>query len=139
MSITQKQSRFISEYLVCGNASEAARRAGYRAKSARQMASENLSKPAILEEMRRRQNQISADFQIKREDVVRGLLEAIAMGREQQNPAVMIGGCVQLAKLCGFFEPERVGVTIGADLEQCRAKFKAMSDAELLEIIAAQE
>ena len=139
MSITQKQSRFIAEYMLCGNATEAARRAGYRAKSARQMASENLTKPAVLEEIQRRQAQISEEYEIKREDVVRELLEAIAMGREQCQPQVMISGCVQLAKLCGLFEPERVSVEVGADVERLRAKFRGMSDTELLRIVETRE
>ncbi|MFP6729148.1 MAG: terminase small subunit [Alphaproteobacteria bacterium] len=46
---TAKQQRFIDEYLVDLNATAAAIRAGYSAKTARQIASENLSKHYIQE------------------------------------------------------------------------------------------
>jgi phage terminase small subunit len=42
-----KQQRFIEQYVSLGNATQAAKMAGYKPKAARQMASENLSKPAI--------------------------------------------------------------------------------------------
>lgn len=45
--LTNKQRAFIEVYLVCWNASEAARRAGYSQKTARVIGQENLLKPAI--------------------------------------------------------------------------------------------
>lgn len=45
--LTPKQKAFADYYIECGNAAEAARRAGYKAKSARQIGTENLSKPSI--------------------------------------------------------------------------------------------
>lgn len=45
--MTPKQQRFVDEYLVDLNATQAAIRAGYSTKTARQMASENLSKPDL--------------------------------------------------------------------------------------------
>lgn len=45
--LTDKQKRFCEEYLVDLNATQAAIRAGYSEKTARQTASENLSKPDI--------------------------------------------------------------------------------------------
>ena len=47
MALTPKQQRFVEEYLVDLNATQAAIRAGYKPKTARQAGSENLSKPAI--------------------------------------------------------------------------------------------
>ena len=45
--LTPKESRFVDEYLVDLNATQAAIRAGYSERTARQIASENLSKPHI--------------------------------------------------------------------------------------------
>ncbi len=45
--ITPKQQRFVDEYLIDLNATQAAIRAGYSRNSARQMGAENLSKPSI--------------------------------------------------------------------------------------------
>lgn len=45
--MTQKQKRFIEEYLIDLNATQAAIRAGYSPETAQQIGSENLSKPVI--------------------------------------------------------------------------------------------
>ena len=55
--MTPKQKAFADEYLICGNATEAARRAGYRKSSARQIGTENLSKPSISAYIAERQAQ----------------------------------------------------------------------------------
>lgn len=47
MKLTPKQKAFADEYIICGNATEAARRAGYSKKTARQIGTENLTKPSI--------------------------------------------------------------------------------------------
>ena len=52
--LTSRQRAFISYYLECWNASEAARKAGYSEKTARFIGSENLTKPYIREEIDRR-------------------------------------------------------------------------------------
>lgn len=47
MALTDKQEMFCREYLIDLNATQAAIRAGYSAKTANRTASENLSKPDI--------------------------------------------------------------------------------------------
>lgn len=61
--LSKKQEVFISEYLKCFNGSEAARRAGYSAKSARQTASDLLATPYISEQIKTRLSEVhmSAD------------------------------------------------------------------------------
>lgn len=46
-TLTKKQQRFVDEYLIDLNATQAAIRAGYSPDTAQQMGSENLSKPVI--------------------------------------------------------------------------------------------
>lgn len=58
MDLTPKQKAFADEFLKCGNATEAAKRAGYSEQSARQMGTENLSKPYISSYIQERQKQI---------------------------------------------------------------------------------
>ena len=47
MKLTEKQKRFIDYYIETGNATEAARKAGYTAKNANRIGTENLSKLVI--------------------------------------------------------------------------------------------
>lgn len=61
--LTDKQQAFINEYLKTWNATEAARRAGYSEKTAYSIGHENLSKPDIADEIKRRieEETMSAD------------------------------------------------------------------------------
>lgn len=52
--LTAKQSRFVDEYLVDLNATQAAIRAGYSKKTSRSIGPENLSKPVIQEALQKR-------------------------------------------------------------------------------------
>ena len=56
--LTPKQKAFADYYIECGNATEAAKRAGYSEKTARYIASENLTKPVISAYIAERQKQI---------------------------------------------------------------------------------
>lgn len=58
MKLTPKQKAFADEYLICGNATEAAKKAGYSEKTARVIGQENLQKPAVLSYIAERQKQI---------------------------------------------------------------------------------
>lgn len=66
--LTALQKRFVDEYLIDLNATQAAIRAGYSEKTAYSIGSENLRKPEIAERIRRRQaaridrTQITSDF-----------------------------------------------------------------------------
>lgn len=134
--LTVRQAKFVDHYALCGNAAEAARLAGYSARSARVTGPETLSNPAVKDALAARQQVFQAELGLAKQDVVNGLLSAIQMGRDQQNPAAMIAGLVQIAKLCGFYEPEKVNLSLSAGGERLSAKFAAMSDDELLAIIA---
>lgn len=133
--LTVRQGKFVEHYALCGNAAEAARLAGYSARSARVTGPETLSNPAVKQALAARQRVFQTELEVTKEGVISGLLGAIQMGREQQNPAAIIAGLVQIAKLCGFYEPEKVNLTLSADGERLSAKFAAMSDDELLAII----
>ena len=60
VKLTLKQKKFCEEYIKSGNATEAARNAGYKAKSARAIGAENLTKPAIADYIRQRLNELDA-------------------------------------------------------------------------------
>lgn len=54
MALSALQEKFIEEYIKCRKGAEAARRAGYSERTARQIAYENLTKPDILKEIEER-------------------------------------------------------------------------------------
>lgn len=61
MKLTAKQRRFVQEYLIDLNATQAAIRAGYSKNSARQVGTENLSKPSIKQAIEEKLKQIDEE------------------------------------------------------------------------------
>lgn len=71
--MTDKQRRFVEEYLIDLNATQAAIRAGYKVDNAQQMGSENLSKPVIRDAIGRAMAERSKRTGINQDRVVREL------------------------------------------------------------------
>lgn len=71
--LSEKQKRFVQEYLVDLNATAAARRAGYSAKTAEVIGYENLRKPQIAEEIAKRQVKLQNKLEITQEKVLQEL------------------------------------------------------------------
>jgi phage terminase small subunit len=69
--LTQKQERFVEEYLIDLNATQAAIRAGYSAKRADAIGFENLRKPEIAKVIARRRAELSGALEITQERVLR--------------------------------------------------------------------
>lgn len=72
-TLTARESRFIDEFLVDLNGTQAAIRARYSKKTARFTACRLLAKPEIADEVARRRQQISAELQISANDIAREL------------------------------------------------------------------
>lgn len=71
--LTPKQRRFVEEYLIDLNGTQAAIRAGYSAKTAGQIAEQNLKKVEIAAEVSSRRAKLSDKLEITAERVVREL------------------------------------------------------------------
>lgn len=130
--LTVRQQRFVDAYVLSGNASDAAREAGYSEGSAKVTASRLLTKPNVSSALAARQAEYAAKLEVTKDDVVRGILSAIDMARKQDNPAVMIQGCCALGKMLGFFSPEVSRIEMGANSSALKARMAALSDADLL-------
>lgn len=75
--MTPKQQRFCEEYLVDLNATQAAIRAGYSAKTARRIASENLTKPDIAKRIDKLTGERSQRIGRDADDVIRRLWQIV--------------------------------------------------------------
>ena len=67
--LSEKQKRFILEYLIDYNGTQAAIRAGYNAKNARQQASDLLTKPYIQEAINKKQEKLEIKLDISAEKI----------------------------------------------------------------------
>lgn len=132
--MTAKQARFVDEYLVDANGTQAAIRAGYGAAGARVAAHRLLTNVAISSAIEARQRVDATRLSVDRNSVLTGLLEAVEMAREQRNPAGMVAGLREIGKLMGFYT-DRVKVDVGVTDQQERRRMEAMTDAELLAMV----
>lgn len=133
--LTTKQLRWIDEFLVDGNATAAAIRAGYSERSARSIAHENMTKPDVQAVLQARQAEVASELQITRQGVIQGLLEAVDMSREQRNPAAMVSALREMGKMLGFYAPETRRVEVAAGQGALQGHFSAMNDEQLLALM----
>jgi phage terminase small subunit len=70
-ALTPKQARFVQEYLVDLNATQAAIRAGYSSKTAYSIASENLRKPEIILALQEARQRLTDRLTVTPESVLR--------------------------------------------------------------------
>src|SRR5262245_25036503 len=96
-----KQQRFVQQYAYLGNAAEAARKAGYKPKAAKEMGYENLTKPhvkaAVGQELARIAMEVTPDRIRRRLDTISHNAEAAG----QFGPAVRAEEL--LGKSCGMW------------------------------------
>ncbi|PIO83555.1 terminase small subunit [Loigolactobacillus backii] len=94
MSLTEKQKAFVDAYIKSANATEAAREAGYSAKTVRSIGAENLTKPDIKKYIKQRMDEIASDRIMGATEAVE-LLSRIARGEETETVFVpLIDGSV---------------------------------------------
>ena len=135
--LTTKQLRWIDEYLVDFNGAASAVRAGYSPKTARAIACELLTKPHIQAVLQAKQGVLAEELRITRQGVIRGLLDAFEMSRDQQNPGAMVAALSTIGKMLGFYAVEVRKVELSAPQSGTYRDFASWSDAQLLEAIAA--
>jgi DNA-binding CsgD family transcriptional regulator len=78
--------------------------------------------------------EISNATQLKRADMIAGMMEAIDVARLAADPGSMIRGWSEIGKALGFYAPEKVEVTLNINQRNIQSKFEVMSDDQLLAI-----
>lgn len=93
--LTEKQKRFVAEYLVDLNATQAAIRAGYSPKTANRIGSQNLSKVDVQAEIEKRRATLRNKLEITQERVLEELA-AIAFANGTDFATITHNGLVRL-------------------------------------------
>ena len=88
--LTQKQQRFVDEYIISGNATQAAIKAGYSKRSAQQTGAENLLKPVIKAEIDRRNAEIKSAKTADMQEVME-YLASVMRGEQTESVATAKG------------------------------------------------
>lgn len=92
--LTIKQKRFVDEYIISGNATDAAIKAGYSKKTAKSIGAENLTKPDIVNALREKEREIQSKKIAKQEEVLE-YLTSILRNEQTQQTLIGVGKGVQ--------------------------------------------
>ena len=102
-NLTPKQQRFVEEYLIDLNATQAAIRAGYSEKTAKVIAAQNLSKLNVQEAIEEAQEKLSNKAQVTVEMVVQGLLNEAKDLSEGSTQSARVSAWAHLGKHLSMF------------------------------------
>ena len=112
MSLTAKQARFVEEYMVDLNATQAAIRAGYSKKGAAVRGNWLLTNSKVAAEVQKRQDDVSEKLEITQDGIAQELrMIAYAPPPETISATDKRGACAQLGKLLGLESPAKHEVT----------------------------
>ena len=134
VDISAKRRRFAEEYVLDGNATAAAIRAGYSARSAHVTACRMLKEPVVQAAVAERQALVAEELEVTRQEVMRGLLEAVEIARVQADPSAMVKAWSEIARMCGYYAPVKQRVDVSVSAQRMVDQFEVMSDAELLRL-----
>lgn len=119
-NLRPKQQRFVEEYLIDLNATQAAIRAGYSAKTAAVIGAENLIKPYIQKAIQEAQNKLTERTEITQDYVLTNIKKVIERCMQQEavqardgSPLLVEGPEGDLACL---FEFKETGALKGLEL-----------------------
>lgn len=106
VKLTNKQNRFVDEYLVDCNATQAAIRAGYSPSTAGSIGFENLKKPEIRNEIKKRLETQSELRLGEREAIIRALFSEAMNRREDATATSRVSALDKLARINGLYQAQ---------------------------------
>ena len=131
--LTDLQKRFVEEYLIDLNATQAAIRAGYSEKTAGSIGSENLKKPDVVAQIKRRQT-----AQVKRTEITQDfvLLELLKIAKADATVFATINGrgSVRLTPTDDL-APEHRAAVAGIKKGKFGTEIKAYDKVKALELL----
>ena len=103
-NLTPKQQRFVEEYLIDLNATQAAIRSGYSEKTAKSVGHENLTKPDIAKAIQEARESLSNKTQLTVDMVVNGLLKEAQDYADGSTQSARVSAWAHLGKHLGMFK-----------------------------------
>ena len=103
-NLTPKQQRFVEEYLIDLNATQAAIRSGYSERTAQEQSSRLLSNVMVQEAVQKAKNKLSERTELTVEMVVQGLLKEAQDYAEGSTQSARVSAWAHLGKHLGMFK-----------------------------------
>lgn len=128
--LTARQARFVSEYMIDLNATQAAIRAGYSAKTAKQIGQENLTKPDVAAAIAERQGKVAKKLDFTLEGQLAKLEEVRKAALEDGQYGATVSAVQAQNKMLGLDAPTKLDVNATVKTDEA-------TDAEKARMIVA--
>lgn len=135
--LTDKQKLFVKLWAQGESITSASHRAGYG--DGASLAYRMVRMPNILKLYEEEKAAYEASVGMTRKRVMEGFLEGIEMAKLMAEPASMISGWREVAKMCGYYEPIKVKLDPSSPGSQILQRLERLSDEELLKLIYAKQ
>lgn len=132
--LTEKQKAFVKAWANGDSLTNAAHRAGY---ADDKLVYRLARMPNILALKAQYEAKYEEEAQMTRKKVMDGFLEAIDMAKLMAEPATMVSGWREIAKMCGYMAPVEHKMKVDVTGNIVLDRMNSMSDAELLKVITA--
>jgi len=127
--LTDKQRKFVDEYLIDQNATQAAIRAGYSEKTARAIGHENLTKPDISHAIHDRLREHRERCEVTIDSLTEELSESRDLALKTSQASAAVSATLGKAKLHGLLiEKQEQKITADLGLRLSRAKKRLARD-----------
>jgi len=137
LNLSPKQERFATAYAQHHNASLASREASYSPGCASVTGARLLGNDRVLSRIQALEAAAADALGVTRQRFLKELEGAAALAKAQGDAAAMVAAWREIGKACGFYQAERVKVDLNVQGQVEMDKLNAMSDQQLLSIIAA--
>lgn len=130
--LTERQLAFAREYAKGNSISVSMARAGFSV-AQQSLGYRMIKMPnvmAVVEAERKRYEEAS---QMSRKKVMDMLIESYEMAKMMAEPATMVSAAREVGKMCGYYEPRKVEISVTA--AAATGRMNALTDEELLKII----
>lgn len=127
--LTTKQQRFVDEYLIDFNATQAAIRAGYSENTAYSIGNENLSKPDIKNAIDEKISALEKSSLLTKEMVIKGLLSETKEYGEGSSHSARVSAWAHLGKHLNMFT-EKVELSGKVEVATLGALIDELSEDE---------
>lgn len=130
LSIMQK--KYVAARIAGLNMTQAAQSAGYKDPACQGNQIEH--KPYIKAELERQYKKHERLSDMSKKKVMDGMLEAIEQAKLMADPSAQISGWREIARMCGYYEPQRLKVEVSVSAKRMLSQYEALSDDELLKL-----
>lgn len=134
--LTVKQQKFADEYIISGNATEAAKKAGYAKRSAQQIGAENLLKPVIKSYIDNRMEELKSEKVADQQEIAE-FLTSVIRGEVTEPLAIADGDYAQkvVMVLPGVSARRQAAVDLGKRYGMWTDKQEVTGNVGLVQII----